>query len=142
MTESKTYRTAEAAQIVGISYDCIWGWARSRLVVPSLREGQGRGVPTLYSNDDLVVLAVVRRLREHGLPVARIRTLVADLRTLLESRPTERPGVIMTPTDVVAVRDVDKFPVATDGDSMVIDVGKLRDELMSRCNVGSTSTGP
>ena len=60
------YRGVTACQAVGISYRQLDYWARTSLVVPSIRDASGSGTQRLYSFRDLVVLKVVKRLLDAG----------------------------------------------------------------------------
>ncbi|GAB3935564.1 hypothetical protein GCM10027614_10500 [Micromonospora vulcania] len=62
------YRGVTACTAVGISYRQLDYWARTALVVPSVRDASGSGTQRLYSFRDLVVLKVVKRLLDAGCP--------------------------------------------------------------------------
>ena len=74
------YRGVTACQAVGISYRQLDYWARTTLVVPSIRDASGSGTQRLYSFRDLVVLKVVKRLLDTGVSLQQIRTAVEHLR--------------------------------------------------------------
>ncbi|HEU4424768.1 MAG TPA: MerR family transcriptional regulator, partial [Pilimelia sp.] len=64
--DSVGYRGVTACHAVGISYRQLDYWARTALVVPSIRDASGSGTQRLYSFRDLVVLKVVKRLLDAG----------------------------------------------------------------------------
>ena len=71
---------SKAATIVGISYRQLDYWARTGLVVPSIRGAAGSGSQRLYSFKDVLVLKVVKRLLDTGVSLQNIRVAVEYLR--------------------------------------------------------------
>jgi len=67
------YSAAAARTIVGISQRCLDYWAERGIVRPSVHEAAGKGSERRYAFDDLVKLALVKKLREAGLSLQRIR---------------------------------------------------------------------
>ncbi len=74
------YRGPTACQIVGITYRQLDYWARTGLVVPSVRGASGSGSQRLYSFKDVLVLKVVKRLLDAGVSLQNIRLAVDHLR--------------------------------------------------------------
>jgi DNA-binding transcriptional MerR regulator len=74
------YRGPAACQIVGITYRQLDYWARTKLVVPSIRTATGSGSQRLYSFKDLAVLKVVKNLLDTGVSLNNIRVAVEQLR--------------------------------------------------------------
>lgn len=74
------YRGVTACHAVGISYRQLDYWARTGLVVPSIRDASGSGTQRLYSFRDLVVLKVVKRLLDAGVSLQNIRRAIETLR--------------------------------------------------------------
>lgn len=75
------YRGVTACQAAGISYRQLDYWARTGLVVPSIRDASGSGTQRLYSFRDLVVLKVVKRLLDAGVSLQNIRRAIETLRS-------------------------------------------------------------
>jgi DNA-binding transcriptional MerR regulator len=75
------YRGPTACKIVGITYRQLDYWARTGLVVPTLRGARGSGSQRLYSFKDVLVLKVVKRLLDAGVSLQNIRVAVEHLRT-------------------------------------------------------------
>ena len=67
------YSAAAAREIVGISQRCLDYWAERGIVTPSVQQATGKGSERRYGFDDLVKLALVKRLREAGLSLQKIR---------------------------------------------------------------------
>jgi DNA-binding transcriptional MerR regulator len=79
--DSVGYRGVTACAAVGISYRQLDYWARTTLVVPSVRDASGSGTQRLYSFRDLVVLKVVKRLLDAGVSLQNIRKAIEALRS-------------------------------------------------------------
>ena len=74
------FRGPTACQVVGITYRQLDYWARTGLVVPSIRGAAGSGSQRLYSFTDLLVLKIVKRLLDAGVSLQNIRVAVEHLR--------------------------------------------------------------
>jgi DNA-binding transcriptional MerR regulator len=75
------YRGVTACHAAGISYRQLDYWARTGLVVPSVRPAAGSGSQRLYSFRDIVVLKVVKRLLDAGVSLQNIRKAIDQLRS-------------------------------------------------------------
>jgi DNA-binding transcriptional MerR regulator len=75
------YRGVMACHAAGISYRQLDYWARTGLVVPSVRDASGSGTQRLYSFRDIVVLKVVKRLLDAGVSLQNIRKAIETLRS-------------------------------------------------------------
>ena len=69
-----------ACTAAGITYRQLDYWARTGLVVPSVRDASGSGTQRLYSFRDIVVLKVVKRLLDAGVSLQNIRKAIETLR--------------------------------------------------------------
>ena len=74
------YRGSTACQAAGITYRQLDYWARTSLVVPTVRDAIGSGTQRLYSFTDILVLKVVKRLLDTGVSLQNIRVAVEHLR--------------------------------------------------------------
>ena len=74
------YRGPVAAGVVGITYRQLDYWARTELVVPSVRPAGGSGTSRLYGFRDILELKIVKRLLDTGVSLQQIRTAVEHLR--------------------------------------------------------------
>jgi len=75
------YRGVTACHAASISYRQLDYWARTGLVVPSVRDASGSGTQRLYSFRDMVVLKVVKRLLDAGVSLQNIRKAIDALRS-------------------------------------------------------------
>ena len=74
------YRGPTACEAAGITYRQLDYWARTGLVVPTIRSATGSGSQRLYSFKDILVLKVVKRLLDAGVSLQNIRVAVDALR--------------------------------------------------------------
>jgi DNA-binding transcriptional MerR regulator len=74
------YRGPVAAGVVGITYRQLDYWARTELVVPSVRPAGGSGTARLYGFRDILELKIVKRLLDTGVSLQQIRAAVEHLR--------------------------------------------------------------
>ena len=78
--DAQGFRGPAASAATGITYRQLDYWARTDLVVPSIRPAEGSGTQRLYSFGDLLLLRVVKRLLDAGITLQQIRVAIADLR--------------------------------------------------------------
>lgn len=81
MGEDIGYRGPVACQAVGITYRQLDYWARTGLVVPTIREAEGSGTQRLYGFRDLLMLKVIKKLIDTGISLQQIRLAVTHLRS-------------------------------------------------------------
>ncbi|MFI0432974.1 MAG: MerR family transcriptional regulator [Candidatus Nanopelagicales bacterium] len=74
------YRGATACAAAGITYRQLDYWARTSLLVPSIRSAKGSGSARLYSFRDILVLRVIKRLLDTGVSLQNVRKAVDHLR--------------------------------------------------------------
>ena len=79
-TDLVGYRGPTACSAAGITYRQLDYWARTSLVVPSIRGAAGSGSQRLYSFKDILVLKIVKRLLDTGISLHNIRVAVDHLR--------------------------------------------------------------
>lgn len=79
--ENLGYRGAVACKAAGITYRQLDYWARTDLVVPTVRSASGSGTQRLYSFRDVLVLKIVKRLLDTGVSLQQIRTSIEHLHT-------------------------------------------------------------
>ena len=85
LDEDAGYRGPTVCRVVDITYRQLDYWARTDLVVPSIRTATGSGSQRLYSFRDILVLKVIKRLLDTGVALNQIRTAVGHLREHTES---------------------------------------------------------
>ena len=73
------YRGPVACSAAGITYRQLDYWARTGLVVPSVRGAAGSGTQRLYGFRDILILRIVKRLIDTGVSLPNIRAAVDHL---------------------------------------------------------------
>jgi len=76
------YSGKQACVIVGITYRKLDHWDHIDLVKPSIVSAQGSGSQRTYSYSDLVVLRVVKGLRDTGVTLRDAKLAIESLREL------------------------------------------------------------
>ncbi len=74
------YSAAVARRVVGVSQRCLDYWAERRIVAPSIQPADGKGSERKYAFDDLVKLALVKKMRVAGLSLQKIQKGLEHLR--------------------------------------------------------------
>jgi DNA-binding transcriptional MerR regulator len=74
------YRVPTALAAAGITYRQLDYWARTGLVVPTVRGAAGSGSQRLYSFTDVLVLKIVKKLLDAGVSLQNVRAAVLHLR--------------------------------------------------------------
>ena len=90
------YSSAAARSIVGISQRRLDYWAELEVVCPSIQQAAGKGTERKYSFDDLLALALVKKLREAGLSLQKIRDGLGRLRKQRASGDPLREEILVT----------------------------------------------
>lgn len=75
------YRAPAVQQAAGVTYRQLDYWARTNLLVPSIRSAAGSGSQRLYSFADVVAVRVIKRLLDTGVSLQNVRIAVDHLRT-------------------------------------------------------------
>ncbi len=79
---ARSFSTAEAARLTGLSARQLDHWDRNGFLRPSLERASGYGSMRRYSFADVVRLRVAARLRAEGVGLARIRKCAEALARL------------------------------------------------------------
>lgn len=85
-----TWTAPQAQSLAGITYRQLDYWARTSLVVPSVRAAGGSGSQRLYSFFDLVQLRMVKRILDAGISLQNIRIALERIK---ERGPDNLAGV-------------------------------------------------
>ena len=126
------FRAPEVCALVDITYRQLDYWARTDLITPSLASAKGSGSQRLYSFTDVVLLKMIKGLKDAGMSLPKIRTAMDTLRDHLgDDQPL---------TDVTIVAEGSSIYAATSPDEVIdvlrrgqgvfaMAVGPLREEL-------------
>jgi hypothetical protein len=88
----------EALEGIRLDFDRLYYYEHTGLIVPSIRGGQGRGIPKLYSIGDFIVLRWLVSLQKQGVSVQRFRGVVQFLKGKM-------PDVLKKPQNWVLITD-------------------------------------
>ncbi|MBF8302244.1 MAG: MerR family transcriptional regulator [Candidatus Dadabacteria bacterium] len=88
----------EALENIKLDFDHLDYYERTGLIIPSIRSGQGRGIPKLYSVEDFIILRWLVSLQRQGISVQRFRNIVEFLKEKL-------PEVFKKPQNYVLITD-------------------------------------
>ena len=73
MLADQGYGVREVQRVVGVTYRQLDYWARTELVVPSIRDAGGSGTQRLYSFQDILKLRIIKSLLDTGVTLQKIR---------------------------------------------------------------------
>lgn len=73
------FTSGEVQQLVGVAQHTLSYWDHSSVVRPRGRIAQGKGSRRLYTSLDIVQLKIIRRLREAGISLQKIRRALASM---------------------------------------------------------------
>lgn len=79
LAEDVGYRGQVACKAAGITYRQLDYWARTELVVPSIRPASGSGTQRLYSFRDILLMRIIKRLIDTGVSLQNVRVAVQHL---------------------------------------------------------------
>ncbi len=129
---SQGYRAPTVCNLVGITYRQLDYWARTGLIIPSIQEAAGSGSQRLYSFTDVVQLKVIKRLRDAGMSLPKIRSAMEALSSQLGSdTPLSDITVLVDGSGIFAAKSpTEVYDVLQKGQGVFgIAVGPLRQEL-------------
>ncbi|MEN8040572.1 MAG: MerR family transcriptional regulator [Actinomycetota bacterium] len=78
-TASLGFRSPQVCKVVGITYRQLDYWDRSGLLGPSMQTASGSGSQRLYTFQDVVTLRVIKRLKDAGTSLHKIRMAFEQL---------------------------------------------------------------
>lgn len=127
------YPASAARKIVGVSQRCLDYWDERQVVCPSIKRADGKGSERSYSFDDLLRLTLVKRLREAGLSLQKIRRGLEKLRKRWPANDPLLNYILVTDGQTLFrhTNDDELEDVLAEGQLVfsVIAVGKIRHEL-------------
>jgi DNA-binding transcriptional MerR regulator len=124
------FRGPQVCKIVGITYRQLDYWARTGLVVPSIRNAEGSGSQRLYSFTDIVHLKIIKSLLDAGVSLQQTRRAIDYLRRELRE-PLEGVTIISDGRSIYACKSRDEvIDLLARGQGVFgIAVGKVYEEL-------------
>ena len=97
----------EALENIKLDFDHLHYYERTGLIVPSIRKGQGRGIPKLYSVEDFIILRWLVSLQRNGISIQRFRDIIEFLKEKIPDA-IKRPQNYVLITDGTSIQFFDK----------------------------------
>ena len=101
---TKGFRAPQVCNLVGITYRQLDYWARTGLITPSLQEASGSGTQRLYSFTDVIQLKVIKRLKDAGMSLTKIRLAIKTLRNELGVDSLSDITILVDGSSIVAAK--------------------------------------
>lgn len=118
---TRSFSTAEAARLTGLSARQLDHWDRKGFLRPSLQQAAGYGTIRRYSFADVVRLRVAARLRAHGLGLSRIRRCAEALARLDPSADLGQARLLVVGSTVLWARsDREVVDLLKDGQLVLV----------------------
>lgn len=118
---ARSFSTAEAARLTGLSARQLDHWDRNGFLGPSLERASGYGSIRRYSFADVVRLRVAARLRAAGVGLARIRKCAESLARLDPGADLGRARLIVSGSSVLWARsDREVIDLLKDGQLVLV----------------------
>ncbi|MCI0453793.1 MAG: MerR family transcriptional regulator [Candidatus Dadabacteria bacterium] len=97
----------EALENIELTFDHLHYYERTGLIVPSIRKGQGRGIPKLYSVEDIIILRWLASLQRQGISIQRFRDIIEFLKEKMPDA-MKKPQNYVLITDGTSIQFFDK----------------------------------
>lgn len=107
----------EALEGVKLDFDRLYYYEHIGLIIPSIRRGQGRGFPKIYSIEDFIILRWLVSLQKHGVSIQRFRGVIEFLKEKM-------PDAIKKPQNCVLITDGTSIKFFDKVSSQALDVLK------------------
>lgn len=98
LTSRDVIKLMRALEGVNLSFDQLYYYENTGLIIPSIKKAQGKGIPRLYSVEDFIVLRWLVQMNKSGVHVSQFREILDMLRSKL-------PEVIKTPENWLLITD-------------------------------------
>ncbi len=98
LTSGDVVKLMKALEGTTLSFDQLYYYENTGLIVPSIKKAQGKGVPRLYSVEDFILLRWLVQMNKSGVHVSQFREILDMLRTKL-------PEVVKNPENWLLITD-------------------------------------
>lgn len=98
LTSRDVVKLMDALEGAKLTFDQLYYYEQTGLIVPSVRSAKGRGVPRLYSVEDFIILRWLVQLNKNGIPVNHFREVIEFLKKKI-------PEVLRNPENWVLITD-------------------------------------
>lgn len=98
LTSRDVIKLMKALEGVDLSFDQLYYYENTGLIIPSIKKARGKGIPRLYSVEDFIVLRWLVQMNKSGVHVSQFREILDMLRSKL-------PEVVKTPENWLLITD-------------------------------------
>ncbi len=98
LTSRDVIKLMKALEGVVLSFDQLYYYEHTGLIIPSIKKAQGKGVPRLYSVEDFILLRWLVQMNKSGVHVSQFRNILDMLRSKL-------PEVVKNPENWLMITD-------------------------------------
>lgn len=98
LTSRDVVKLMKALEGVALSFDQLYYYEHTGLIIPSIKKAQGKGVPRLYSVEDFILLRWLVQMNKSGVHVSQFRGILDMLRSKL-------PEVVRNPENWLLITD-------------------------------------
>ena len=98
LTSGDVVKLMKGLESVELTFDQLYYYEQTGLIIPSIRSAKGRGIPRLYSVEDFIILRWLVQLSKNGIHVNQFREVISFLRKKM-------PGVLKNPQNWVLITD-------------------------------------
>jgi DNA-binding transcriptional MerR regulator len=134
---TKGFRAPQVCNLVGITYRQLDYWARTGLITPSLQEAKGSGTQRLYAFTDVIQLKVIKRLKDAGMSLTKIRLAIKTLRDELGMDSLSDITILVDGNSIIAAKSPSEVvDILRSGQGVFgLAVAPLRKELEAEIDV-------
>ncbi len=127
MAEARTFTLADAARRFEVPQHRLIHLCEKQIVVPDVRDADGRGSSRVFSARNVLELAVALRVRDLMLPLTVAGSIVHVLRVLEEKLKEDVPHFSLV-ASLRATNPLDMRAIVSDGQSVYFTLGKAGDD--------------
>ena len=98
LTSRDVIKLMKALEGVVLSFDQLYYYEHTGLIIPSIKKAQGKGIPRLYSVEDFIVLRWLVQMNKSGVHVSQFREILDMLKAKL-------PEVVKNPENWLLITD-------------------------------------
>ena len=98
LTSRDVIKLMQALEGRSLSFDQLYYYEQTGLIVPSIKKAQGKGVPRLYSVEDFIVLRWLVQMNKSGVHVSQFREILDMLKSKI-------PEIIKNPENWLLITD-------------------------------------
>ena len=98
LTSGDIVKLMKGLESVELTFDQLYYYEQTGLIVPSIKSSQGRGIPRLYSVEDFIILRWLVQLNKNGVHLNQFREVISFLRKKM-------PGVLKNPQNWVLITE-------------------------------------